>query len=243
MKKISNSKRGFTLTEIIVVVAIIVIVSSAAFVGVAVVIQNAKDTDKKGWRDNDNRELFEVEAWGEVDALTKDAARFFDVTLYKPASPTDTTTPSPTPTTAPVNNETTETSKETEGTTTTVEDTEDPTTTTTTNGGGSVNLSGQRNNAYTNGNTGYYQQYVTFSSNNFAGKKKLVMTYTYTGGSVSKVGGNWNGNDNYTVSGNTVTVKLDMNSDTWRFVEGKEIYIQLEGDNLSGVKLDSVNAE
>ena len=41
MKKMRNSKRGFTLTEIIIVVAIIVIVSSAAFVGVAVVLQKA----------------------------------------------------------------------------------------------------------------------------------------------------------------------------------------------------------
>ena len=42
MKKIRNSKRGFTLTEIIVVVAIIVIVSAAAFVGIAITINNAK---------------------------------------------------------------------------------------------------------------------------------------------------------------------------------------------------------
>jgi len=103
MKKMRNSKRGFTLTEIIVVIAIIVIVASAAFVGIAVVIDNAKENEKKGWRDEHGRELFEVEAWKEVDALTKDAARFFDVTKYKPATPsnTPTPTPSPTPTTAP----------------------------------------------------------------------------------------------------------------------------------------------
>ena len=41
MKKIRNSKRGFTLTEIIVVVAIIVTVSAAAFVGIAITINNA----------------------------------------------------------------------------------------------------------------------------------------------------------------------------------------------------------
>ena len=138
MKKMRNSKRGFTLTEIIVVIAIIVIVASAAFVGIAVVVDNAKTNEQKGWRDENSRELFEVEAWKEVDALTKDAARFFDVTKYKPATPsnTPTPTPSPTPTTAPVNTGTTETSKETEGTTTTSEETEATTTTTASTGGG-----------------------------------------------------------------------------------------------------------
>ena len=102
MKKISNSKRGFTLTELLIVVAIIVIVASASFVGVAVVLERAKETDKKGYRDENSRELFEVEAWKQIDELTKDAAKFFDVSLYKPVV-TNTPTATPTPTTAPVN--------------------------------------------------------------------------------------------------------------------------------------------
>ena len=105
MKKMRNSKRGFTLTELILVVAILVIVSSAAFVGVAVVLENAKKKDEKlkatHGRDESGKELFEAEAWAEIDALTKDAANFFDVTLYKPAKPTNTPTPTPTPTTVP----------------------------------------------------------------------------------------------------------------------------------------------
>ena len=253
MKKMRNSKRGFTLTEIIVVIAIIVIVASAAFVGIAVVIDNAKDTEKKSWRDENSRELFEVEAWDEVDDWTYNVARFFDASTYTPVhtstpTPTPTTAPTATPTTVPQNgssSSSSSTNTPTPSPTATNTPTATPTPTTASTGGtgGSVNLSGQRSNAYTNGSTGYYQQYVTFSSNNFAGKKKLVMTYTYTGGSVSNVGGNWNGNDNYTVNGNTITVKLDMNSDTWRFSNGKEIYIQLEGTNLSGVTLASVDAE
>ena len=98
MKKMRNSKRGFTLTEIIVVIAIIVIVASAAFVGIAVVIDNAKDTEKKSWRDENSRELFEVEAWDEVDDWTYNVARFFDASTY---TPVHTSTPTPTPTTAP----------------------------------------------------------------------------------------------------------------------------------------------
>lgn len=140
MKKMRVSKRGFTLTEIIIVVAIMVIVASAAFVGVAVTLENArKNSDEVNRRHGvgeDGKDLFEAEAWEEIDELTKDAARFFDVTSYKPAKATNTPTPSPTPTTVPVNTGTTETSKETEGTTTTSEETEATTTTTISSGGG-----------------------------------------------------------------------------------------------------------
>lgn len=105
MKKMRMSKRGFTLTEIIVVVAIMVIVASAAFVGIAVILEKAensrKDINDKHGVDEDGKELFEKDAWDEVDAWTKDAANFFDVTLYKPANPTNTPTPSPSPTPVP----------------------------------------------------------------------------------------------------------------------------------------------
>lgn len=99
MKKISNSKRGFTLTEIIVVVAIIVIVSAAAFVGIAITINNAKTNaervNERHGQDSDGKELFEAEAWDAVDSLAKGAAKFFDVATYdpddKPKEPEDNT--------------------------------------------------------------------------------------------------------------------------------------------------------
>lgn len=88
MKKIRNSKRGFTLTEIIVVVAIIVIVSAAAFVGIAITINNAKANSARvnatHGQDSDGKELFEAEAWDTVDSLAKGAAKFFDVATYDP---------------------------------------------------------------------------------------------------------------------------------------------------------------
>ena len=88
MKKIRNSKRGFTLTEIIVVVAIIVIVSAAAFVGIAITINNAKTqagkVQERHGQDSDGKELFEAEAWDAVDSLAKGAAKFFDVATYDP---------------------------------------------------------------------------------------------------------------------------------------------------------------
>ena len=106
--------------------------------------------------------------------MTKDAARFFDVTKYKPSTPsnTPTPTPSPTPTTAPVNDDTTETTKKTEETTTTSEETEATTTTTVTSGGqttyGPVSVS----NSYT---------YVVDGNNNPYGVVGQVSAPTVNG--------------------------------------------------------------
>ena len=100
MKKIRNSKRGFTLVEIIIVVAIIVIVSAASFVGIAVTLNNAKANAKKVQQqhgvDENGKDLFEADAWDKIDGLTKDADKFFDASKYKPANPTNTPTPAPT---------------------------------------------------------------------------------------------------------------------------------------------------
>lgn len=99
MKKMSISKRGFTLTEIIVVVAIMVIVASAAFVGIAVTINRANDTSARLQRENGNS--FEKDAWTAVDNITEGAAKFFDISNYKPKIPTNTPTPTATPTPVP----------------------------------------------------------------------------------------------------------------------------------------------
>ncbi len=105
MKKMSISKRGFTLTEIIVVVAIMVVVASAAFVGIAVTINRANDTSARLQRENGNG--FEKDAWTAVDNITEGAAKFFDISNYKPKVPTNTpvptSTPTPVPTQAPTN--------------------------------------------------------------------------------------------------------------------------------------------
>ena len=46
MKKMRNGKQGFTLTEIVVVVAIIVVLATASAVGVMVTVNNAKFAQK-----------------------------------------------------------------------------------------------------------------------------------------------------------------------------------------------------
>ena len=82
MKKMRNSKRGFTLTEILIVTAIVVIVSAAAFTGVAITLSRARDT-QKNLKEN-NGDNFEVAARSEVDAINENAADFAEIPSYKP---------------------------------------------------------------------------------------------------------------------------------------------------------------
>lgn len=89
MKKFRNSKKGFTLTEIMIVVAIFVIVSAAAFVGIAVTLNNAKDNSARLQAEHD-RDNFEKEARDAIDNLTKNAADFFDIPYYTPDGDSDT---------------------------------------------------------------------------------------------------------------------------------------------------------
>ena len=125
MKKTTLSKKGFTLTEIVIVVAIIVIISAAAFVGVAVTLKRANDSRKLL---NDNKgDNFELAARESVRDLTRNAADYVEAEYYEPdddepvsggegegeggggsggggGSPvtnTPTSTPTPTPTKAP----------------------------------------------------------------------------------------------------------------------------------------------
>ncbi len=71
MKKSRFNKRGFTLTEILIVVSIIIIVSAAAFVGVAVTLKNSEETNKRLKNEHDVG-LFESEAWKKVKSYGAD---------------------------------------------------------------------------------------------------------------------------------------------------------------------------
>ncbi|MBR4430684.1 MAG: type II secretion system protein [Clostridiales bacterium] len=82
MKKMSNSKRGFTLTEILIVTAIVVLVSAAAFTGVAITLSRARET-QKNLKEN-NGDNFENAARSEVDAINENAADFAEIPSYKP---------------------------------------------------------------------------------------------------------------------------------------------------------------
>ena len=122
MKKIRNSRRGFTLTEILLVTGIIVLVSAAAFVGVAVTLNRARDASDDARNHADN---FELEARSWIETITPNKADFASQSYYEPESESSesetesetsesttestvdgfvaTNTPKPTPTKAPTN--------------------------------------------------------------------------------------------------------------------------------------------
>ena len=203
MKKMRNSKRGFTLTEIIIVFAIMVIVASAAFVGVAVILNKAKASreklDSTHGTDADGKELFEAEAWEEIDELTKDAANFFDVSLYKPVH-TNTPTATPTPTETPnagSGGESTNTPTPTNKPQSTNTNTPTPTTASSSTGGGNKNNTYDTNgiNIWNDGKTGNGQIGVTNTTGADLTAGHYTITVTFSnkvkvGGNVKVVSGN-----------------------------------------------------
>jgi prepilin-type N-terminal cleavage/methylation domain-containing protein len=66
MKKIRNSRKGFTLVEIVLVIAVVVILSSVSVVGIAATIQKAENAQDKV----SSHEDFEEAAWYEVNHIT-----------------------------------------------------------------------------------------------------------------------------------------------------------------------------
>jgi prepilin-type N-terminal cleavage/methylation domain-containing protein len=235
MKKMRVSKRGFTLTEIIIVVAIMVIIASAAFVGVAVVLENARknsdDVKAKHGRDESGKELFEAEAWEEIDELTKDAANFFDVSMYKPVH-TNTPMPSPTPTDAPSEGDDSSTSptpttKPSATSTPLPTSTTAPTPTTGSTGGGGT--------GFATANNGYVDYY-----NN---GKPGVMNITSTGDNTVTVvfTDGWNNN---TPDRDTVTVSITKTNNTYtmKVIDGNGwVATQVTGYNYEGTYTLSSN--
>ena len=86
MTKIRKSRRGFTLLEIVIVVAIIVIVAGAAFLGVTVTLKRA--TDARNQLKKNNGDNFEVDARNEIEHLKADP-NFTPIQEYTPEGETD----------------------------------------------------------------------------------------------------------------------------------------------------------
>jgi prepilin-type N-terminal cleavage/methylation domain-containing protein len=82
MKKMRNGKRGFTLTEIVVVVAVIVILASASVLGIIVTVNKAQyQADQL---EENNGANFEYQAWKKVNTLGKGLAKSYTPPTYKP---------------------------------------------------------------------------------------------------------------------------------------------------------------
>ncbi len=86
MKKINRNMRGFTLVEIMIVVAIILIISAAAFTGVAVTLSNAqeKQTEIKDHADN-----FEIAARTQIKNLEAGVVDWTAIPKYTPKKKAD----------------------------------------------------------------------------------------------------------------------------------------------------------
>ena len=82
MKKMRNGRRGFTLLEIVIVVAIIVILSSAAFLGVAATVNRASAAQEN--LSINNGENFESYARNQVDSYGKNMVYWDPIPNYTP---------------------------------------------------------------------------------------------------------------------------------------------------------------
>ncbi|MBQ5769527.1 MAG: prepilin-type N-terminal cleavage/methylation domain-containing protein, partial [Clostridiales bacterium] len=82
MKKMRNGRRGFTLLEIVIVVAIIVILSTGAFLGVAATVNRASDAQAR--LEADNGENFEAYARNQVNSYGKNMVYWDPIPNYTP---------------------------------------------------------------------------------------------------------------------------------------------------------------
>lgn len=82
MKKMRNGRRGFTLLEIVIVVAIIVILSTGAFLGVAATVNRASDAQAR--LEANNGENFEAYARNQVNSYGKNMVYWDPIPNYTP---------------------------------------------------------------------------------------------------------------------------------------------------------------
>lgn len=82
MKKMRNGRRGFTLLEIVIVVAIIVILSAGAFLGVAATVNNASDMQER--LEANNGDHFEEYARNQVESYGKNMVYWDPIPNYTP---------------------------------------------------------------------------------------------------------------------------------------------------------------
>jgi len=82
MKKMRVSKKGFTLTEIVLVIAVIVILSSASVIGIAATMNKAKTAELKLQAENGDN--FEVVAWSKVNSIGEGLGGNYESPEYTP---------------------------------------------------------------------------------------------------------------------------------------------------------------
>ena len=244
MKKFKNyDKKGFTLLEMMITIAIITIAASA--VGVAV----SKDISKyeKYLEEERNIEAnggWEYEARMQVDSYKPEASdddwfirdRVDSGDMSGGSAGGGSADPIPDP--DPIETERPETTKATEATTTTTEATTTTTVEATTtakeeNSGSGTEVADSTTNwssAWGNGG----QVGLTIPDGNFGKKVKIKVVFPGSA-SLKNVGGwNWQSNGSYEVRGSTV--EITINELGWN----RDFGIQVEGKNIKEAKLISV---
>ena len=83
MKKMRNSRRGFTLVEIVLVIAIVVLLSAVSVIGIAATMSKAKNNQMK--LEAQHGDNFEVVAWGQVNSIGVGSGGLYDQPEYTPS--------------------------------------------------------------------------------------------------------------------------------------------------------------
>ena len=78
-----NSRRGFTLVEIVLVIAIVVLLSAVSVIGIAATMSKAKNNQMK--LEAQHGDNFEVVAWGQVNSIGVGSGGLYDQPEYTPS--------------------------------------------------------------------------------------------------------------------------------------------------------------
>lgn len=245
MKKFKYiDKKGFTLLEMIITIAIITIVTSAVGVGISndiskyeKYLEEERNIEANGGWEYEARMQVEGyrpdasdDGWYEIDRVDSG-----DVSGGSAGGGNSNPMPDPDPveTEKPETKPSAETTKATEATTTTTVAETVATTVKEEPSGGGNDVTGS-STSWSNGWGSGGQIGVTVPDGNYG--KKVVITVEFTGSSgLRNVGGwNWQGNSSYKVSGSKV--EITINELSWT----RDFGIQVEGSNINSARLVSV---
>lgn len=223
--KMTKNRKGFSLAEMVIVIAIIVILAGASAVGVVAWVQNANKTKEK--LEAENGDNFEVSALAEVASAVPSAPSYVipKETAETPAEEETTTVKQEDPTTtAKQHEDPTTTAKQQEDPTTTAKQQQEETTTAAPKPAGGSIQSGVISSSTQTGPQTIEAQNGAVVSLGFdeAAKNanKITVVYTYTGSPITAVD-NWghlgSGAPSISISNGKITITFNVsNMQPWQ---------------------------